>query len=133
MIGNLIILAVLGAFAVVLAYATYLSAREWSVLCILNQHGIEIRAKVDDVRRDTQGRGEYHYIHYRFYVDGISYENKQQISKRHYKQYLQSKEVNIRYLVSKPSVSRLAGSDFDNTSRNVVSYIELNETYRAKR
>ncbi|MCB9451101.1 MAG: hypothetical protein H6672_06655 [Anaerolineaceae bacterium] len=123
MTGNLLILTVLAVFGLVLVYATYLSAREWSILYTLNRQGVETLAKVENLTKDTQGRGEKNYALYHFYVDGVPYENRQQISKQHYTQLKQAKELNIRYLPSSPSISRLAGKDFDNTYRNLVSFV----------
>jgi hypothetical protein len=55
-------------------------------------------------------------------VDGVLYDNKQQISRKHFKQFAQVDVVTISYLTSNPAVSRLAAEDFDNTFRNASSY-----------
>jgi hypothetical protein len=123
MTGDLLILGVLACLAILLAFATYLSAREWSILSTLRQYGIDATAQIEDLIKDTQGKGSKHYVLYCFFVGELFYQNKQQISQRHYKQYAESKTLNVKYLSSDPSISRLAGKDFDNTYRNLVSYV----------
>jgi hypothetical protein len=122
MLGNLLVLAVIGFFGLAFAAFTFYSAREWSTLYYLSRYGELNDAEITNLTIDKSGRGENFFAEYHYYVGDMLYDGKQQISRKHYKEFQQQNLVTIRNAPTRPSWSRLAGSDFDNTYRNFSSY-----------
>ena len=122
MLGNLLVLAVIGFFGLALAAFTFYSAREWSTLYYLSRYGELNDAEITNLTVDTKSRGDNCFIEYHYYVGDMLYDGKQQINRKHYKEFQQQNLVTIRHVTKRPSWSRLAGNDFDNTYRNFSSY-----------
>jgi hypothetical protein len=118
----LLVLAVIGFFGLALAAFTFYCAREWSTLYYLNHYGELNDAEITNLIVDKSGRGENYFIEYHYYVSDMLYDGKQQISRKHYKQFQQQNLVTIQNASTRPHWSRLAASDFDNTYRNFSSY-----------
>jgi len=118
---NLVIIAVILCFGAALAYMIFISAREWSTLRYLSEHGELTDATVTKLIKDTSGRGTRYYIKCIYCAGGNYYKAKQLISYKHYEQFQQQDSVTIRIVLAKPNWSRLGKSDFDNTARNTYS------------
>jgi hypothetical protein len=123
MVGDLLILAVIGFFGLALAAFVFVCAREWSVLYYLSRYGELNDAEIINLTVNTKSRAENYFIEYHYYVGDMLYDGKQQIGRKHYKQFQQQNLVAIYYAPVRPSWSRLAGSNFDNTYRNFSSYV----------
>jgi len=122
MLSSLVIVAVILYFGAAFAYATFISAREWSTLRYLSHYGELVDAKITDLIADKSGRGTSYYIEYEYFDGGNFHHGKQLISRKHYKQFQHQDYVTVRFALTKPNWSRLGKSDFDNTARNMYSY-----------
>ena len=121
-LGVVIFILIL-ALGSVLGYAAIISAREWSTLFYLNQYGEPTEATVTKLIADNNGRGTNYSVEYRYFDGGNFHTGKQLISRKHYKQFQQQDHVTVRFSLTKPNWSRLGKSDFDNSARNLYSYV----------
>ena len=121
MTANLLVLIVIAIFVLSVGVYVFLSAREWSTLRYLSEHGELTDATVTKLIKDTSGRGTSYYIKYIYCAGGNYYKAQQLISYKHYEQFQQQDSVTIRIVLAKPNWSRLGKSDFDNTARNTYS------------
>jgi hypothetical protein len=121
MIANLFVLGVIAFFGLGLAVFVVFSAREWSALYYLSRNGELTDATIKNLFVENN-KGTNGFISYQYYVGDAILDGKQQISRKHYKQFQERDYITIRFAPSKPSWSRLADDDFDNTYRNFSSY-----------
>jgi len=118
------------AFCLVFLYAVYLSAREWSLTNWLTHSGILVEGEVIKRYVQSGGKAGRFLVVYRFHVREsdnreVTYTREQQISWGHYFQLTEGTSVTISYLPDSPGISRLAGSDIDNTTRTNSTVIAV--------
>lgn len=126
-LGNMIFLVgfaclyiyITGIFAVAVAR----SAKEWSTLYLLSHSKTITEAEVQDIHTEFVGKAIRVILKYRFAVADIPYEGAQQIARRKLRHLQHAHEVQVCYLAQNPKISRLWGKDYDNTERNLYSYV----------
>jgi hypothetical protein len=96
------------------------STRENAILRALWKCGITTEASILGYERYTNGRSTFYTVRYRFSVVGVDgkheqYEREQPLGWLHYRrlQRNHAATVEIGYLESEPTLSRLAGKDRD--------------------
>src|SRR5258708_36785048 len=91
----------------------------------LRRSGVTVVGWVKAKRHSIFNRGRRYFVSFTFKVNpdeanSIVYSLEQEGNKKHYQRLEPSNAVQVRYLPDDPHISRLAGTDEDNTGRLAV-------------
>jgi hypothetical protein len=133
MIGNIdlgivVVILFVSLICLTLFYSVYISAYEWSTLAWLRRKGSVTDGMITNKFQKNGGRTARLLISYSYNVNlGSNYDRtfagEQQVSWKHYQNLTLGTPIKVSYLSTNPKISRLAGTDSDNTFRDGTTIV----------